>query len=449
MALKPKYLWKCLPPGSHRLRRLKMYHSLRSVEDNEEIIRLLETDPVCQVAVATVAIANGLNIKPVLDSISIGCAETLEQVVQDKGRAGRDEGTAARGYVLYQPSVLAAAEKQLAATSNTHPTYTTTRKKASAKPLQQAKVEFLTEKICLNAAVNRVFENPPMDISNLDCIAAERPLPCSLCAARNDIVLDFPAPPLPPGVYFPPFTAPTTDQHATLTDKKLKLTQKERAEIEPRLVQFGETVRRAERKLAAHANRPKSAFFPSSILKSILDSFFTFESFDNLATHVALWTFAGGYQVRLYALVHELRTTIQLQRKEAQEKKKAARRKKGTNTRNRRRKIGEWDSEEGSEDEGEGSDDGDEGSDDRGKGLDDEDEGLSEEMSSDEEANNHPRSSPIPPPPKRVRRILDEVTNEERRVRKSTKTATKLQTVAEVSRTYSAPYRTTSSRRRG
>ncbi|KAJ7017191.1 P-loop containing nucleoside triphosphate hydrolase protein, partial [Mycena alexandri] len=371
------YLWKCLPPGPHRLHRLKTYHSLRSVEDNAEILRLLAEDPVCQVAIATVALANGLNVKPVLDSISIGCPETLEQMLQEKGRAGRDAETAARGYVLYQPSVLAAAEKQLDATSHAAPASNTTRKKAPAKPLQQAKVEFLTEKICLNAAVNRVFENPPLNISSLDCIAAERPLPCSLCAARNNIVLDFPAPPLPPNVYFPPFTAPIDDQQTTPTDKKSRLTQKERKQVEPMLIQFGETVRRAQRKLSAHANRPKSAFFPSSVQKSLLDSLLTFESFNDLASHVKSWTFAAGYQVRLYALVHELRTTIQLQREEAQEKKK-------------------------------------------GEGLRD-DEASSE--SSDEEAQNHPRSSPIPPPPKRPRHALNEITNEERPARKPTKKA--------------------------
>lgn len=112
------YLWKCLPPGPHRLRRLKMYHSLRSLEDNEEILRLLDEDPVCQVAIATVALANGLNVKSVLDSISITFPETVEQMCQEKGRAGRDPETAARGYVFIQPSVLAAAEKQLAGTSN-------------------------------------------------------------------------------------------------------------------------------------------------------------------------------------------------------------------------------------------------------------------------------------------------------------------------------------------
>ncbi|KAJ7208662.1 P-loop containing nucleoside triphosphate hydrolase protein [Mycena pura] len=47
------YLWKSLPPGTHRLRRIKMYHSLRDAEENEEILRLLDEDPECQVVIAT------------------------------------------------------------------------------------------------------------------------------------------------------------------------------------------------------------------------------------------------------------------------------------------------------------------------------------------------------------------------------------------------------------
>ncbi|KAJ7025243.1 hypothetical protein C8F04DRAFT_1269359 [Mycena alexandri] len=331
----------------------------------------------------------------------------------------------------------AAAEKQLAATSDAPPTVKNTRKKAPAKPLQQAKVEVLTEKICLNAAVNRVFHNPPLEITSLDCIAAQRPLPCSLCAARNNIVLEFPAPPLPPDIYFPAFTAPTTAQDTTPMDKKFKLTQKERQQAESRLIQFGETLRRAERKHATHANRPKSAFFPSSILKSVLDSLLTFDSFNDLATHVESWTFAVGYQVRLCALVHELRRAIESQRKEAQEEKKAARRKKSGGTQRRKRRADGWDSGEDSEDREENSGDGSEES--------------GDEMSSDDDTvNEHPRSSPIPPPAKRVRRILHEVTNKDRPVRKSTgkDAAKKTQSVGEISQTYSAPYRTTSSRRR-
>ncbi|KAJ7097721.1 P-loop containing nucleoside triphosphate hydrolase protein, partial [Mycena epipterygia] len=108
------YLWKALPAGRHRLRRIKMYHSLKTSEENEEILQLLDEDPECQVIIATIAFANGLNVKALLDSILLGFPETVDQLWQEKGRVGRNPDTAARGVVLSQPSVLAAAEKQLA-----------------------------------------------------------------------------------------------------------------------------------------------------------------------------------------------------------------------------------------------------------------------------------------------------------------------------------------------
>ncbi|KAJ7724383.1 hypothetical protein B0H16DRAFT_1472426 [Mycena metata] len=183
-------------------------------------------------------------------------------------------------------------------------------------------------------------------------------------------------------------------------------------------------------------------------MKCVLNSLLTFNSFEAFAKHVESWIFANGYQVRLYATVHELRTMIELQRKEAQEKKNAAPRKKGKGTRRRRRKVEEWDSEEDSED---GARDAEEDSEGVEANSDDGGDESGVESSSEDERPTHPRSSPIPPPAKRVRRVLDEVTNNERPVRQTTKNGTgrKTQTVAEVSQTYAAPYRTTSSRRRG
>ncbi|KAJ6504037.1 hypothetical protein DFH09DRAFT_1102032 [Mycena vulgaris] len=73
-----------------------------------------------------------------------------------------------------------------------------------------------------------------------------------------------------------------------------------------------------------------------------------------------------------------------------------------------------------------------------------------EESSSEEEAaNEHPRSSPIPPPPKRMRHVLKEVTNEERPVSRPAKKTGRagLQSAAQVTQSFSNPYRTTSRRR--
>jgi hypothetical protein len=57
-----------------------MYHSLRSFEDNEEILKLMDEDPLCQVVIATIAFSNGLNIKALLDSISLGFPDSVDQL---------------------------------------------------------------------------------------------------------------------------------------------------------------------------------------------------------------------------------------------------------------------------------------------------------------------------------------------------------------------------------
>jgi hypothetical protein len=44
---------------------------------------------------------------------------------------------------------------------------------------------------------------------------------------------------------------------------------------------------------------------------------------------------------------------------------------------------------------------------------DDDVEDIDDQSSSDEEIDEHPRSFPIPPPPKRTRHVLEEVTNDE------------------------------------
>jgi hypothetical protein len=129
-----------------------------------------------------VAFANGLNTKSLLDSLSVGCADTVDQIVQEKGRVGRDLETAARGVVFYQPSSLIAAEQQLTGKFSyirrvmmfvlTHvrgPSTTSTMaqpksaKKATPKrtkkpkPLEHAKAQLLAEKHCYNACLNRIF----------------------------------------------------------------------------------------------------------------------------------------------------------------------------------------------------------------------------------------------------------------------------------------------------
>ncbi|KAK7051697.1 P-loop containing nucleoside triphosphate hydrolase protein [Favolaschia claudopus] len=348
------YLWKSLPPGPHRLRRIQMYHSLRSYEDNAEVLRSLDEDPECQVAIVTVAFANGLNIRSLLDSLLVGFPDDPDEAWQRAGRAGRDPDTEARAVVLYQPKLRTAAERQLDGTLipvKRNPLRKTNRT-TETKPMGHAKALILAEKTCYIAA---------SITATLDCIQAKRRLPCSLCATRNETELDFPAPPLPVGFTLPKFTAPPTEDD--IIDKKLRLTKPEREEAEPKLVAFGKT------------------------------------------PLVQDWVFSSGYRVRLYSMVQELRTTIISNREKAQKEKTAKQRA----TRRRSKKKAEYDSESG-------------------------------------DGGRHP----VPPPPKRTKTALKESTNRPRATKSSTiqSAAPAGKHVENITRTYSAPYRT-SGRDRG
>jgi hypothetical protein len=243
-----------------------------------------------------------------------------------------------------------------------------------------------------------------------------------LCAAREKTQLSFPAPPLPRNVKLPLFIHPTVEP-IPAADKRLKLT-KEREEAKSTLTEFGETVRRAERKNRAHQNRPRSSFFPTSLIRALLDSLPSIDSLEKLKLVLHSWIFAAGYRARLYAVVHSLRTTINSER----ETERLERNAKQRAMRQKKKKTYLSESEDEMEDDGEDESD--------------------DQLSTDEEEDVHPHSSPIPPSPKRQQRVLEEVTNAGNSARPTAKKAARksLQCVAEVSQSYSAPCRT--SRRR-
>ena len=90
-----------------------MYHSIFPNEYNHETLRLLDEDLQLVVVVATVAFTNGINVRSLVDSISIGCADTLNAILQQMGRVGRAEGVVARAYVLIQKGALKKAKEAL------------------------------------------------------------------------------------------------------------------------------------------------------------------------------------------------------------------------------------------------------------------------------------------------------------------------------------------------
>lgn len=292
--------------------------------------------------------------------------------------------------------------------------------------MEHAKALVLVEKRCYIAAINRIYQNPPLETSTLDCIAAKRRLPCSLCADRDEISLNFDPSPLPRGVTLPPFTPAVSKNSTTLSaaQKKLKLTRKERKLAETALTAFGETVRIAERKHITNQNRPKSSFFPTSVSNSILDKFLSINSLASLTVIIESWLFSAGYAAPLYNVVEKLQTTMNAQRKQAKDKKNAKQRA----TRSKKTKKWVSDSEEELEEESE-------------QESEEPEEEPEENLSGDGEAEEHRRSSPIPPPPKRTKTALTEVTNQERPTRRTRAPREKQQSLATVSATLGPGYR--------
>jgi superfamily II DNA helicase RecQ len=108
------YLMSFIPEVSHEsLRRMRVYHSLCSNKYNTQTLDMLENDPSCQVVIATVAFANGINVRTLLDSISLGTSSSFNLTWQEKGRVGRYPSSLARGIILVSPTVITKAEKYM------------------------------------------------------------------------------------------------------------------------------------------------------------------------------------------------------------------------------------------------------------------------------------------------------------------------------------------------
>lgn len=107
------YLWRAQPDGADKLIRARIYHAICTPKYNQETIRLIETDPRCQIVIATVAFSNGLNAKELLDSLSLEFAPTLDEAWQEKGRVGRNPDTIGRGVIFTPRSLIKTAEKYL------------------------------------------------------------------------------------------------------------------------------------------------------------------------------------------------------------------------------------------------------------------------------------------------------------------------------------------------
>lgn len=159
------------------------------------------------------------------------------------------------------------------------------------------------------------------DLSRLDCLAAGRPLPCSLCLARQGVgTLVFSPSPFPAGLTpLPVLTAPQAIPRSS-TSKKDKLKKKEREAAETHLLKFGESIRQLERRSDNHAYRPRSSYFPSRILSLILDTLLTIHVPSDL-DHILndSWAYYSSHGPALFDSILQIQTSITVQQNTARE----------------------------------------------------------------------------------------------------------------------------------
>jgi superfamily II DNA helicase RecQ len=114
------YLMSFIPEVSYEsLRRVRVYHSLCSDKYNLQTLEMLENDLNCQVVIATIAFSNGINVRTLLDSISLGTSSSFNMTWQEKGRVGRYPSSLARGVLLVSPATVKKAEKYMEGLTST------------------------------------------------------------------------------------------------------------------------------------------------------------------------------------------------------------------------------------------------------------------------------------------------------------------------------------------
>ena len=187
--------------------------------------------------------------------------------------------------------------------------------------MDNSKALIIVEKGCYISRINISYGNPSLDPSRpdlpqLDCIAAGRRLPCSLCLLRlGQSASTF----SPLESSFPVLTPPKpVIASKSLVKKKDKLNKKERIIAEKHLVEFGESIRQLERCSDGHKYRPRSSYFPLDVSSAILDMLLVIHFPSHLDDILKeTWIYFGTHRMSLYNSIIDIQTRIKAGRTKA------------------------------------------------------------------------------------------------------------------------------------
>ncbi|KAF9002661.1 hypothetical protein BDZ89DRAFT_1146367 [Hymenopellis radicata] len=227
---------------------------------------------------------------------------------------------ASRGIVLIQPRQITQAREQLSLTDQ--PEMQRKTKKKPSKPMEPAKARLITETVCLIAALNREYGNPPAETAYLDCVAAKRRLLCSLCAQRYGRNQPVVSPSYPPEVVLPPpFLLPAPKSKAKSSDK---ISKEDRVLITSRLQDLAIRIWRENHVKDEYRHLPRSAYFPPSLSKLVISRIRSLGSVADLLSLIGplSWRFAFQYGSDLYSLIAQIQVSQFPARKKAHGKRR-------------------------------------------------------------------------------------------------------------------------------
>ncbi|KAL0565337.1 hypothetical protein V5O48_016686 [Marasmius crinis-equi] len=316
------YLFSCLQHVQNPLERIRMYNSLAPDGYNEKTVELLNNDARLQAIITTQAFTNGMHAKALTDSICVKAASTQDGSEQRGGRVGRDEETVGRRIILVTPNEFKQAKKVAAALpTNLDLTDGFPSGKVKSSHMDPAKAYFLTETKCRVACINRIYQNPPISDSGLDCVAASRLHPCDLCCSRYHIP-EHAAPLLrSSNTALALFSPPSQSAQSKL---KRGLTKKQVAKLMEVLDAYENTLWLEESYTHPHAFLPRSAYLPKSLTKSLVSAFSSIKSLADLERLLssAQWTFRDSQASKLFNILRSAQKTILSARKQKSKAKK-------------------------------------------------------------------------------------------------------------------------------
>ncbi|KAL0057681.1 hypothetical protein AAF712_015668 [Marasmius tenuissimus] len=316
------YLFSCLPAEENPLDRIRMYNSLAPDGYNEETVELMKTDPGLQVMIGTQAFTNGMNAKPIVDSIGVKMASTQNGSEQRGGRAARDEKTAGRRIIFTTPTEMRQAKKVFdALPSDLNLANGFPAKKLKQSDMDPAKAYFLMDSTCRVACINRIYQNPELPQSVLDCIAANRPHPCDLCCKWYHIPDDPRRFLESSNLSLSQFIIPASPESKK---SKKSLTKKEMAAVTDALVIFERKLWLDEHTRVPHRYFPRAAYLPKSLVNLLIDRLFSINSYPTLEMILSSvsWQFQDSQGQNLYDVICSTQATINANRKERKSKKK-------------------------------------------------------------------------------------------------------------------------------